>query len=217
MKKYIIFDFDGTLINTNDMIEEGLDVFALAYRGTPLTREEHERLAGKPLMDQMAYISLEKWEEMTEAFKTWYFKAHAKMAKPFEGIDELLAYLKESQYKLAIVSNNSRTTIEFGLKQLGLEGLFDPIITCDDVIDKKPSPEGLLKAITLLGAGKEACLFIGDSSNDILAGKNAGIDSVLVGWTALEKQSLMALEPDYYISHPSELLQVIGLIDEMSA
>lgn len=217
MKRFIIFDFDGTLINTNDMIEEGLDVFALAYRGEPLSREEHEFLAGKPLMDQMAYISLEKWEEMTEAFKAWYLKAHAKMAKPFEGIDELLHYLKDSHYQLAIVSNNSRGTIDFGLRQLGLEGVFDLILSCDDVAYRKPNPEGLIKAMTLLGAKQEECLFIGDSSNDILAGKNAGVDSVLVGWTALEKNALLALNPDYYVERPVELLQIIGIVDEISA
>lgn len=217
MKKVLIFDFDGTLINTNHLIEEGLDVFAVAYRGWPLSREEHQMLAGKPLTDQMAHISPSKWEEMTDSFRAWYLKAHVKMAKPFDGMAELLAYLITCDYKLAIVSNNSRATIDFGLKQLEMEHCFSHIITCDDVREKKPSPEGLEMLLKQLGADPEDCLFIGDSANDILAGKRAGIDSVLVGWTAVDRHSLLALEPDFMIEEPHELLQLIEIAERISA
>ena len=217
MKKNIIFDFDGTLIDTNKMIVEGLDIFAIAYRGSALTHEEHQLLTGKPLIEQMAYINETKWEEMMDAFRLWYLKAHAKMAKPFEGITELLHYLKESQYTLSIVSNNSRETILFGLKQLEIETYFAEVITCDDVVVKKPSPEGLNLLIKRLNVTPDTCIFIGDSGNDILAGKNAGIASVLVGWTAVERQELLKLEPDFVIEHPLEILEIIGLVEEISA
>lgn len=217
MKKHIIFDFDGTLIDTNRLIVEGLDIFAVAYRGAALSHEEHQQLAGRPLLDQMAYINERQSEAMVEAFRTWYLKAHARMAKPFDGITELLQYLKESHYGLSIVSNNSRETILFGLRQLGIESYFPEIISADEVTVKKPSPEGLNLLLTRLRSVPEDCLFIGDSGNDILAGKNAGIDSVLVGWTSVERESLLKLEPDFVIEHPLEILQIIGIVEEIGA
>lgn len=90
----IIFDFDGTIINTNQLIEEGLGYFALKYRGTVLTKLELAALTGKTLEDQMAYIKAEKAEIMAEQFKIWYTHNHDSKAHAFPGMKELLEHLK---------------------------------------------------------------------------------------------------------------------------
>ncbi len=217
MKKTIIFDFDGTIINTNKLIEEGLEHFAITFRGVPLSNEEHRYLLGMPLEDQMKFINPKQYEYMTKAFKSWYLKEHKNRVSSFDGIDDVISFLHSEKYKLGIVSNNSRETITFGLKQLKMESLFEVIITSDDVSDKKPSPEGLFKALTLLDSSAEESLFIGDSANDILAGNRAGIDSVLVGWSLMEPQQIESLEPDHLIERPSDLLSLIGLVERIIA
>lgn len=213
MKNTIIFDFDGTIINTNRLIEEGLSHFAITFRGKSLSSEEHQFLLGLPLEDQMKYLNPKQYVYMTEAFRIWYLKKHSSHASVFEGMDDVITFLHDENYKLGIVSNNSRETVEFGLKQLKMENLFEVIVTSEDVSEKKPSPEGLFKAMTLLGAAPEACLFIGDSANDILAGNRAGVESVLVGWSLMEPQQIEYLEPDYTIEKPSDLLSLIGIVD----
>lgn len=217
MKNTIIFDFDGTIINTNKLIEEGLHRFAITFRGTPLSNEEHRFLLGMPLEDQMKFINPKQYEYMTEAFKAWYLKEHESRVSAFDGIDDVILFLHSEKYKLGIVSNNSRETIDFGLKQLKMDSLFEVIITSDDVSDKKPSPEGLFKALALLNSSGDDSIFIGDSANDILAGNRAGIESVLVGWSLMEPQQIESLEPDYIIERPSDLLSLIGMVERITA
>lgn len=217
MKNTIIFDFDGTIINTNKLIEEGLSHFAITFRGTSLSNEEHGFLLGMPLEDQMKFINPKQWEYMTEAFRAWYLKKHAQHVSVFEGMDDIIAFLHDANYKLGIVSNNSRETVDFGLNQLKMDKLFEVIVTSDDVNEKKPSPEGLFKAMALLRANPEECIFIGDSANDILAGNRAGIESALVGWSLMEPQQIENLEPDYIIEKPADLLSLIGMVEKITA
>lgn len=215
MKNTIIFDFDGTIINTNKLIEEGLSHFAITFRGTPLSNEEHGFLLGMPLEDQMKFINPKQYHYMTNAFKAWYLKKHETRISAFNGMDDVILFLHSEKYKLGIVSNNSRETIDFGLKQLKMESLFEVIITSDDVSDKKPSPEGLFKALALLNSSKEDSIFIGDSASDILAGNRAGIESVLVGWSLMEPQQIESLAPDHMIEKPMDLLSLIGMADTL--
>ncbi len=101
--------------------------------------------------------------------------------------------------------------------QLNMEKLFEVIITSDDVSEKKPSPEGLFKALSQLNSSADNTIFIGDSINDLLAGSRAGIESVLVGWSLMEPQQIETLEPDYIIEKPSELLSIIGIVEKITA
>ena len=77
MKTCVLFDFDGTIINTNSITKKGLDVFSLKVRDTALTEAEHQMLLGRPLEDQIRYLDAENTLELTEAFKHWYQEAHA--------------------------------------------------------------------------------------------------------------------------------------------
>lgn len=209
IKTTLIFDFDGTIINTNQLIEEGLNVFAKTYRGSELTKEEHKFMLGRPLEEQMRYINEDAYLAMTEIFKLWYLKEHNHKTTAFDGMEALIRVLYYQNYQLAIVSNNSRETVMHGLKHLNLTNYFDLILTCDDVQEKKPSPEGLYQALFRLNATMDEVLFIGDSSNDILAAKAANVDSVLVGWTMMERAEMAKLNATHIIHHPSELLVLL--------
>lgn len=213
MKTALIFDFDGTLINTNRLIETGLNYFACQTLGRFLTHEEHLSLLGRPLNEQMRFLDANQEVALTEAFRVWYLEAHESHVVLFEGVRELLDMLKQYGYPMAIVSNNSRETIQFGLNQFDMASLFSVVISCDDVQEKKPNPEGLYQAMAALDVTAEECLFIGDSANDLLAAKAAGVEDVLVAWTAGDEQALRALSPNYVIERPLELLQVMGIFE----
>lgn len=209
MIQSVLFDFDGTIINTNALIEEGLNYFAEKYRGSRLTKQEHAALTGKTLEDQMAYINATHAEGMTEQFRIWYKHHHNQKTFAFPGIKEIIKTLYRANYRLGIVSNNSTESIKMGLNHLDLEAYFEAIITRDDVTQTKPAPEGLHKIMRSLDLNEKETLFIGDTSNDILAAKNAGIHSVMVGWSHMTIDEIMTLEPDYIILLPEHLLNVI--------
>lgn len=217
MIQSVLFDFDGTIINTNALIEEGLNYFAEKYRGSRLNKQEHAALTGKTLEDQMAYINETHAEGMTEQFRIWYKHHHNQKTYAFPGIKEIIKTLHGANYKLGIVSNNSTESIKMGLKHLDLEHYFETIITRDDVSETKPSPEGIQKMLHVMDLNQEHALFIGDTSNDILAAKQAGIHSVMVGWSHMHIDDIMTLEPDYIILLPEHILNVIEALNTENA
>ncbi|OJV64431.1 MAG: hypothetical protein BGO41_12490 [Clostridiales bacterium 38-18] len=214
MIKTIIFDFDGTIIDTNTLIEEGLNHFALRYRGSTLNKNEHKFLVGKTLEDQMSFISETHKHSMTEQFKIWYKHHHNQKAKAFPQMIELIHGLKQLGYQLAIVSNNSTQSVSHGLKHLKLDTYFDYILTRDHVSEVKPSPEGLEVILTFTESRTHEAIFVGDAATDVQAAKSAGLKSVLVGWSHLDVDDIHKLEPDYVISSALQLLTVIESINE---
>lgn len=217
MKTCVLFDFDGTIINTNTITKKGLDLFSFKARGVALTEAEHQMLMGRPLEDQIRYIDEESAAELTEAFKDWYQEAHATEVSLFEGVAEVLESLRSYGYPMGIVTNNSRETVMHGLRQFGIDHFFDCLVSCDDVLHKKPEPEGLYKAMALMGYPAKHCIFIGDTKNDILAANRAGVISVLVGWTTMSEAEQKALKVDYCIEAPYEIFSVIGLNEAANA
>ncbi len=214
MIKTVIFDFDGTIIDTNALIEEGLNHFALRYRGNHLSRKELTELTGKTLEDQMLYIHPVHAFSMLEQFKIWYSHHHNSKTKAFQGMTTLINTLKNRGYKLAIVSNNSKVSLSQGLNHLQLSHYFDLVITRDDVKNVKPSPEGLERTLVLLDTLPSEALYIGDTHNDMLAAKNAKISNVMVGWSQLDVREMMLAEPDYIIASALQLLTIIESIDD---
>lgn len=217
MKTTLIFDFDGTLINTHSLIVRGLDHFSLMHRGISIPTNVHESILGKPLDFQLQVATGFCNDALLEEFKTWYATRHDLLATPFPGVTELIHYLKANHYKLAIVTNNSRECLNMGLKLLGLENQFDITIAYEDVQNRKPDPEGLHLAMSRLNVTPENCYFVGDSESDLGAGQQAGIDTLLVGWTFQNRQQLLQYSPAYVIEHPLEIAEILLLLSTLSA
>ena len=207
--KAVLFDFDGTIINTNDLIREGLNSFAERYRGYRLLEEEHKKMVGRPLEEQMKYINSEKWQLMTNHFKIWYNHHHNEKTCAFPGIHRLLNTLRENGTRMAIVTNNGKASLEMGIRHLGLENYFEQIITRDDIENTKPAPDGIFETLSRMNLDIKDVIFVGDTANDILAAKNAGVLSAMVGWSTIGQMEMMTLAPDYILKSPSHLLDII--------
>lgn len=124
----------------------------------------------------------ENKEAAIELFYTEYLKEHSNLVKSNEEINNLLKELKTSGIKLAIFTGKARRSLDISLKSLHMNELFDVIITGDDVMNVKPHPEGLLKALTLLEIDRSEAIFIGDSDADIYAGLKAEVYTIGVQW-----------------------------------
>ena len=205
----VIFDFDGTIINTNELIKEGLNSFAERYRGYKLVTEEHRMLTGKTLEDQMAYINPHKWQLMSNHFKIWYAHNHNAKTCAFPGMIRLIKELHEKGIRMAIVSNNSTASLDMGLKHLGIETYFEYVLTRDDVEATKPSPEGIQKVMELMNLQNHEVIYIGDTAGDIYAAKNAEIINAIVGWSSIGAETIMMLQPDYVLKSASHLHDII--------
>ena len=220
MKKYkaVLFDFDGTLLDTNQFIIESwrtvseaafgemrFDVDYLAsYFGTPL-----DHAMEKTLEDYG--IDCFTVEEACRIYRGYQRANPERFGIPFEGIPELLPALKEKGIKLGIVTSRLRQTTIDALARHGLDRYFDVFIAEEDTDIHKPLPEPALLCCERLGVAPEDSLMVGDSKWDIACGNNAGCGSALVSWSFAQKaEGLEGVEkPDYVIEKAEDILGLV--------
>lgn len=210
MFKYLLFDFDGTIMDTNQLIIDALNATSEEYLGEKLTQDEINSIFGKYLEDQMKQLSEIHYKEMMHFYREYYNNHQDEMVTMFFGIKDLLKALKINGCNTAIVSAKGRNGILHGLKKFNIENFIDVVVSAHDVIYNKPHPEPALKAMSLFNADSESTLMIGDSPYDIICGKNAGIKTVLVDWTIFPKDSVYSLNPDFIIKSSNELLEIVN-------
>lgn len=212
MFKYVFFDFDGTLIDTNEIIVKCLNFVSSKYNGRELNDRELTGILGKPLEIQMKEICESRYEELTLDYKSMYRSLRDEMTTEFSGITDMLKAIRCSGVKVAIISNKGTSGINHGIEKFSLSEYIDYVVSSEDVILKKPHPEGIYKAMAYLGLGEEDkkdIVFVGDSIHDIECGKNAGLKTVLVGWTIMDKEVLLKSEPDYVAKDSKDLEKII--------
>lgn len=212
MKKYIVFDFDGTLLDTDQLIVDSWQAVFKRFRG----KEADENLILSTFGETVANTTKELFadEDADEVLAVYrgYQAEHSKGAyKLYPGIEELLGELKRRGYSLSIVTSRLGNTAMQYLGEMGIKDDFDVIITADDVTSHKPEPGPLLEALRRLGAKREEAIMLGDTRFDIGCSINAGVDSILVCWGRRGGNvPLGGIEPMYRISKPEELFEIIG-------
>lgn len=209
MIRGIIFDMDGTLIDTNDLVMDCIKKTVYKYMGYIPEKDSFNEIIGKPLDVQMSFFSEKYAVEMIDYYRKIYLERRDEDTKIFTGIIELLKALDESEIKMAIVSNKGSRGIEHGLEMFKMKNFFELILSVADVENKKPHPEAINKVLKIWNMKKEEVLFVGDSHNDILAANNAGVKSVLVGWSILPIEQFENLKIDYIIDEPMEIITII--------
>lgn len=205
----LLFDFDGTLLDTNELIIQTFQyVLGNHYPG------KYERIDILPFLGPTLYESFdsvepEKTEQLIEEYRAWNKSMHDELSIEFDGVSETMRLLKAAGMKMAIVSTKRKDMIMRGLELLDVEGVFDEVIAMDDVTKTKPDPEPILLALERLGASADEALMIGDNYHDIVGGQNAGVRTAGVAWSAKGEAFLQTFNPDYMLQHISELLQLV--------
>ncbi len=216
----ILFDFDGTLMDTNDVIlkswqftfeqirgERADDAVLLATFGEPLELTMHNFFGGTP----------EDVERNIEIYRSYQREHYLDLIDLFPGVYEMLEKVKAAGFRTALVTSRMKLTAYEGLKKYGIEKFFDYILTADDVTKHKPDPQPALTALKKLGSSPERAVMLGDTKQDILCAKNAGIVSVLVDWSMAIPKGTASGDyiPDYCLDEPGHLLKLISSINEI--
>ena len=212
MKKYILFDFDGTLVNTNDVIVASWQHTYKHYLGHEVPVEHITACFGEPLLLTMAreFPGVDP-AESADVYRSFQVENADRLVTIFLGIKELLAELKGAGHVLGIVTSRTRESALRYMDMFDITSYFDDLVTCDDTTVHKPNPEPLLLAMSRLGAAPEESLMIGDSPFDIKCANNAGVDSVMVNWriTCDETSLIDDAKVDYWIHQPSDLVELL--------
>ena len=208
MIQHILFDFDGTLVDTNDIIILALQQTVKTILGREASTEDLHAVLGKYLDAQMKYFSETHATEMVEFYRQFYRNHQDDMVKKFDGIDEMLISLKQSGCKLGITSAKGRGGILHGLELFNFAPYIDLIVSAYDVENQKPHPESVYKAMEYFQCTKDDIMLIGDSPYDIQCGINAGIKTALVSWTIFPQERFNNIKPDYIIKTPHEIVKI---------
>jgi pyrophosphatase PpaX len=212
MIKTILFDLDGTIIDTNELtIRSFLHTFG-DFEGEPITREHIVPNMGRPLVEQMRFFSgRELVQDLVSKYREFNLAKHDEFVKEFPHVGEVLASLHAAGIKMGVVTSKMRLTSEMGLALCGIASYFDVLVTVDDVANPKPDAEGIYKAMEALGADKATTLMVGDSHYDIEAAHNAGIGSAAVAWSLKGIPYLESYRPSHIIRDMRELLKLAGV------
>lgn len=219
MIKGILFDFDGTLANTIDLIVATFEHTCTTALGFKTPRQEIINTIGLPLGEALELLSgihePERILELRQIYGAFNAANHDTMIKPIPGVAELLVQLKQRDLKLAVVTSKKAYMLERGMQCLGMLPYIDATVSVLDTERGKPAPDPMLLACERLGLTPGECLCVGDSPFDMQSGNTAGCVTVAVEYTQLDWQSLLEQgKPDYTISQPLDLLQ---LLDKLAA
>lgn len=208
----MLFDLDGTILDTNELI---IQSFLHTFEGVtkePVTRDHIIPNMGRPLVEQMQFFSgRDAVDDLVQKYRKFNIERHDALVKEFPYVPETLERLHAAGIKLGVVTSKVRVTTEMGLKLCGIYDYFGAIVTVDEVERAKPDPEGIRKALKKLGSDAEGALMVGDSHYDLEAASNAGIPSVGVAWSLKGVAYLKQYNPTYIIDDIRELLPIAGV------
>lgn len=207
--KCLLFDFDGTIADTNNIIFLSLQEAVEKYTGFRPSKKDLMPVFGRLLIDQMSYFNKENAPDMAQCYKETYHKLQFKMVKPFPGVIRCINMLKNNGIILGIVSAKTRNGIMTGLNTFGIDKCFDIIISAQDITKSKPDPEPVIKAVKKASVDFNEAIMIGDSPYDIESGNNAGTKTALVNWTLFSDDYFKDLKIDYRLNNMDELTSII--------
>ncbi|MCP3775808.1 pyrophosphatase PpaX [Paenibacillus sp. MZ04-78.2] len=212
MIQTVLFDLDGTIVDTNELI---IQSFLHTFEGItaePVTREHIVPNMGRPLIEQMVFFSgREQVDDLVQKYRAFNVVHHDELVREFPYVRETLAKLHAAGVKLGVVTSKIRQTTEMGLKLTGLYDYFGTIVTVDDVGKAKPDPEGIHRAVRELGGDLSSVLMVGDSHYDIEAAHNAGIPSVAVAWSLKGTEYLKEYHPTHIIQNMRDIVPIVGI------
>jgi pyrophosphatase PpaX len=206
-----LFDFDGTLVDTTDLIYQSMRHAAGEVLGREISREVLMANVGQPLPRQMELLSAEHAEALLDSYRLHNEENHDALIKEFPGVEESVARLHAAGVRVAVVTSKRRFSVDMALKTFpGLGKVVDQWVTMEDTTEHKPRPEPLLKGLELLGKiPKEEAAYVGDSPFDVAAAKAAGVRSVAVSWGAFSEDALRAAEPDHLVPDLDSAVDVL--------
>jgi len=219
MKSLLIFDLDGTLLDTIGDMAASTN-YALRICGFPT----HETSAynffiGNGIQKLFERVlpegkkSLENMLQLREHFLEYYGAHSSELTIPYPGIPDLLQNLQSEGIKLAIASNKYQKGTEELIKYFFPEIKFEAVFGQREGIPTKPDPTIVHDILSVACVNKQDVLYIGDSGVDMQTAQNAGIDAVAVCWGFRPRSEMEAFSPKYIVEKPEEILQIVESFD----
>ena len=215
MYQCCIFDLDGTIINTIHSLAYSISLTMEHFGYGPIDEDHTKKFVGdgfKKLVERALIYSgddnLSHYEEALAFYEDTFEKNCLYKVEPYEGMKELLTFLKGKGIKIGVLTNKGHERAVECVEAVYGKGFFDLITGEGNGVKCKPDPSGAFMTAEYFGAKPSECLYFGDTNTDMRTGINAGMDTAAVTWGFRERAELEAFHPRYIINHPNEIKYV---------
>lgn len=214
--KTVIFDLDGTLLNTIDTIAYYCNSALKKYGFNEVSVERYKKIVGNgaKLLVERALNETGIWSEADfEAVFTEYNALYDAdtlyLTEPYKGILDMLDELKNAGYQIAVLSNKPDFATNDVVATIFGEDMFDLVRGAVEGVPLKPAPDAVYDIMSILGADKDNTIFVGDTKVDIETGKNAELYSIGVLWGFRDEAELKGAGADVIIDDPAEIAEIV--------
>jgi pyrophosphatase PpaX len=207
----VLFDLDGTLIDSIRLILDSYHHTLAAHGIPPRTDEDWLRGVGTPLNVQFAEWrdDMGKLEAMVATYREYNLAHHDRMVTVYPGVVSAIGAIRAAGRRTGLVTSKNRQGALRGLTLVRLEAMMDVLVCADEVTNPKPHPEPVEKAVALLGADPGTTVYVGDSIHDMVSGRAAGVRTAAALWGPFGREHLELATPDYWLDTPQDLLTLL--------
>ena len=211
----VLFDLDGTLIDSMELIRRSYWHALRVHRGSEPELAHWLEGVGRPLRWQFARVAHdpEEIEAMLATYRAYNLAHHDGAVRAFPGAVEAVQALAQRGLALGIVTSKLHASARRGLALCGFEGLFRAVVASDDVSEHKPHPAPVRAALAELGVAADEAVMVGDSPHDLAAGRAAGTRTAAVAWGPFPEAALRATPHDLWLARPEEIARLADALD----
>lgn len=206
MYNYIIWDIDGTLMDTVRADLLALQRMLAEETATHYELDELTMAIGVPGKTTLEQLNISNIQTAHEKWISYFVELHPQITL-FDGIHDLLSELSHREIPMGIVTSKTRAQYDDDMALFAITNHFSHVICVEDTATHKPNPEPMLKLLQIAGINPSEALYIGDTLGDYQCAKGAGVDFALALWGTYQKDSIPA---NHLLSHPKDILKLIS-------
>lgn len=210
--KTLLFDFDGTLMNTTNVIIQSWQQVYKAVTGAKGDERVILDTFGSILANALKdAFPEEPTDKLLKIYRDYQYDNFLRLIEFYPGVEEMLEIVKDKVEHMALVTSRLRKTTNQAVEEFRLDRFFEVIVTADDCTKHKPDPQPVNIALERLGVGPEGTMMVGDTLFDRECARRAGVESTLVSWApSIDVHTLNGSDiPDHILETPSDIFAII--------
>jgi pyrophosphatase PpaX len=207
----VLFDLDGTLIDSIGLIVGAFQHATATHLGAPTDRDEILRIIGRSLIGVLEEVAPGRGPELLTTYRAFCFEHHDSRVTLYDGAAAMLDSVKQAGCRVGLVTSKSRASAEPSLRNFDLLSRLEVIVTHDDTERHKPEPDPLFLAAKTLGVAPTRCWYVGDSTHDLSAARAAGMAGIGALWGPYPRRELEPLA-DALIERPENLAALLETV-----
>ena len=211
MQPALLFDLDGTLVDSIELILNSARHAFVGFVGQAPTDDDWRATIGRPLQTVLREYAPDEAEaeRLLDRYREYQLANHDRLLHAYDGVIATLRALADAGHAMAVVTSKSDWLARRALELVGASDLFPVLVGCDTCVNHKPHPEPVERALVLLGVSPSDSIFVGDSPHDVESGRAAHVHTVGVTWGAFTREQMEACGADVVIHDITELPGVV--------